>query len=66
MDRILYRFYHVESITSKELVKQYNTQDSDTGKEVTPIVYGYSMTIWPDRRPRVREFSNLNAMQIVI
>ena len=28
-------------------------------REVGPIVYGYSMTIGPDGKPRIREFGNV-------
>jgi len=30
-------------------------------REVGPIVYGYSMTIGPDGRPRVKEFGNVKS-----
>ncbi|HET9805529.1 MAG TPA: hypothetical protein VFP49_01340 [Nitrososphaeraceae archaeon] len=29
--------------------------------EVGPVVYKYSMTIGPDRKPKVREFGNINS-----
>jgi HSP20 family protein len=45
----------------KELVREYETP---TGKvrEVGPLVYGYSMTIGPDGKPKVREFGNVRSI----
>ena len=34
-------------------------QEGDKVREVGPIVYGYSMTIGPDGKPRIREFGNV-------
>lgn len=43
----------------KDLVKEYNTPEGGKVQEVGPLVYGYSMTIGPDGRPKVREFGNV-------
>jgi HSP20 family protein len=40
-------------------VREYKTPGGGTVKEVGPMVYGYSMTIGPDGRPKVREFGNV-------
>ena len=40
-------------------MKEYKTSEGGTVREVGPMVYGYSMTIGPDGRPRVREFGNV-------
>ncbi len=45
--------------TPKELIREYETPEGKKVKEVGPIVYGYSMTIGPDGKPRVREFGNV-------
>lgn len=43
----------------KDLVREYETQEGGKVREVGPLVYGYSMTIGPDGRPKVREFGNI-------
>jgi HSP20 family protein len=45
----------------KELIREYETP---TGKvrEVDPLVYGYSVTVGPDGKPRVREFGNVRTL----
>ncbi|WP_415311470.1 archaeal heat shock protein Hsp20 [Candidatus Nitrosocosmicus sp. FF01] len=45
--------------SSKELVKEYQTPDGSKVRQVGPIVYGYSMTIGPDGKPRIQEFGNV-------
>jgi HSP20 family protein len=42
----------------KELVREYETP---TGKvrEVGPLVYGYTATIGPDGKPKIKEFGNV-------
>ena len=42
------------------LVREYETPEGGKVREVGPIVYGYSMTIGPDGKPRVREFGNVD------
>jgi HSP20 family protein len=43
----------------KELVREYETPEGGKVQEVGPLVYGYSLTIGPDGRPKVREFGNI-------
>jgi HSP20 family protein len=43
----------------KDLVREYETREGGKGQEVGPLVYGYSMTIGPDGKPKVREFGNV-------
>jgi HSP20 family protein len=43
----------------KELVREYETPEGGKVREIGPIVYGYSATIGPDGKPRVREFGNV-------
>ena len=50
-----------QSTVPKDLVREYETSEGDKVREVGPIVYGYSMTIGPDGKPRVREFGNVRS-----
>jgi len=43
----------------KDLVREYKTPEGGKVQEVGPLVYGYSMTIGPDGKPKVREFGNI-------
>src|SRR5919108_1370057 len=47
-----------ETKIPKDLVKEYQTPEGAKVREVGPLVYGYSMTVGPDGRPKVREFGN--------
>jgi HSP20 family protein len=55
------QFKNFESTVPKELVREYQTPEGGKVREVGPIVYGYSMTIGPDGKPRVREFGNVRS-----
>ena len=46
------------------VVREYNTPQGGKVREVGPIVYGYSMTIGPDGKPKVREFGNVRVPDI--
>jgi HSP20 family protein len=52
-------FADIERNMPKDLVREYKTPEGGTVREVGPMVYGYSMTIGPDGRPKVREFGNV-------
>jgi HSP20 family protein len=52
-------FEDIEKNMPKDLVREYKTPEGSTVREVGPMVYGYSMTIGPDGRPRIREFGNV-------
>lgn len=43
----------------KELVRERKLPDGSTTREWGPFVYGYSMTIGPDGKPKIREFGNV-------
>ena len=45
----------------KDLIKEYDTPEGGKIREVGPIVYGYSMTIGPDGKPKIREFGNIKS-----
>jgi HSP20 family protein len=54
-------FRDIDKKAPKELVKEYETPDGGKVREYGPFVYGYSMTIGPDGRPKVREFGNVKS-----
>src|SRR5438067_738228 len=41
------------------MIREYTTPEGGKVRQVGPMVYGYSMTIGPDGKPKVREFSNV-------
>lgn len=51
-------FEHMKSNAPKDLVREYETPEGGKVREVGPIVYGYSITIGPDGKPRVKEFGS--------
>ena len=55
------QFKDIESKAPKDLVKEYETSTGCKVREYGPFVYGYSMTIGPDGRPKVREFGNVKS-----
>jgi HSP20 family protein len=46
----------------KDLIKEYQTPEGAKVREVGPLVYGYSMTVGPDGKPKVREFGNARSL----
>jgi len=50
-----------ETKVPKDLVREYQTPEGGKVREVGPLVYGYSMTVGPDGRPKVREFGNVRS-----
>jgi HSP20 family protein len=54
-------FRDIQSTAPKELVREYETPEGGKVKEIGPLVYGYSMTIRPDGKPKVREFGNVRS-----
>jgi len=43
----------------KDLVRERKLPDGSIIRELGPFVYGYSMTIGPDGKPKIREFGNV-------
>ncbi|MFQ6080095.1 MAG: archaeal heat shock protein Hsp20 [Candidatus Bathyarchaeia archaeon] len=43
----------------KDYVRERKLPDGTTVREWGPFVYGYSMTIGPDGKPKIREFGNV-------
>jgi len=62
MDSIFEEFNDNSKRSSKELVREYETEDGTKVREVGPIVYGYSMTIGPDGKSHVTEFGNVKSL----
>lgn len=52
-------FKDIEKNIPKDLVREYKTAEGGKAREVGPMVYGYSMTVGPDGKPRIREFGNV-------
>ena len=61
MDSIFGRLRDIQTNAPKELVREYQTSDGSMVREVGPLVYGYSMTIGSDGKPKVREFGNVRS-----
>ena len=55
------QFKNIENQVPKDLIKEYETPEGGKVREVGPIVYGYSMTIGPDGKPKIREFGNVKS-----
>jgi HSP20 family protein len=58
------QFKNFQSTAPKELVREYQTPEGGKIREVGPIVYGYSMTIGPDGKPKIREFGNVRSSSL--
>jgi len=48
----------------RSLVRERKLPDGSIVREMGPFVYGYSVTLGPDRKPIVREFGNLKPSPI--
>lgn len=55
------QFKNLEKEFPKSLVRESKTPDGGVKKEIGPIVYGYSVTIGPDGKPKVQEFGNVKS-----
>jgi HSP20 family protein len=54
-------FKNIEDKAPKDLVREYETPGGGKVREYGPFVYGYSMTMGPDGKPKVREFGNVKS-----
>jgi HSP20 family protein len=52
-------FEGIEKRIPESLVREYTTPEGGKVREVGPMIYGYSMTVGPDGKPRIREFGNV-------
>jgi len=57
-------FEEMEKRMPKDLVREYTTPEGGKVREVGPMVYGYSMTVGPDGKPRIREFGNVKPSRL--
>ncbi|MBA3749961.1 MAG: Hsp20/alpha crystallin family protein [Nitrosopumilus sp.] len=64
MKRMFNQFNDMQTNAPKELIREYQTSDGVKVREVGPIVYGYSMTVGPDGKPKVTEFGNLKYLGV--
>jgi HSP20 family protein len=55
------QFKDIETKAPKDLVREYETAGGGKVREYGPFVYGYSMTIGPNGKPKVREFGNVKS-----
>jgi HSP20 family protein len=55
------QFKNIENKVPKDLIKEYETPEGGKVRQVGPIVYGYSMTIGPDGKPKIRQFGNVKS-----
>lgn len=46
----------------KDLIREYDTPTGGRVREVGPLVYGYSVTVGPDGKPKVKEFGNVKSL----
>jgi HSP20 family protein len=61
MGRMFGHLKDIQTYAPKELMREYQTPDGAKVKEFGPLVYGYSMTIGPNGKPKVREFGNVKS-----
>jgi HSP20 family protein len=54
-------FKNIQDTAPKDLVKEYQTPAGDKVREYGPFIYGYSMTVGPDGKPKVKEFGNVKS-----
>jgi HSP20 family protein len=54
-------FRDIDSVP-RELIKEYETPTGGKVRELGPFVYGYSMTIGPDGKPKVKQFGNVRSL----
>ncbi len=59
--RVFSELKDIQTDAPKELIREYQTPDGAKVREVGPLVYGYSMTIGPDGKPKVSEFGNVKS-----
>jgi HSP20 family protein len=57
-------FEDIEKRIPKDLIREYTTSEGGKVREVGPMVYGYSMTVGPDGKPKIREFGNVKPSRL--
>jgi len=56
-------FRNIEKMVPKVLIKEYDTAQGKV-REIGPLVYGSSVTIGPDGKPKIKEFGNFKPSQL--
>jgi HSP20 family protein len=56
-------FRNIETMVPKDLIREYDTAQGKV-REIGPLVYGSSVTIGPDGKPKVKEFGNFKPSQL--
>ncbi len=51
----------IESVP-RELIKEYETPTGGRVRELGPLVYGYSMTVGHDGKPKIKRFGNVRSL----
>lgn len=59
MARMFDQIKDIQTNAPKNLLREYQIPDGAKVREVGPLVYGYSMTVGPDGKPKVMEFGNI-------
>jgi HSP20 family protein len=54
------QFRNLSKISPEDLAREQTLPDGTQVKSWGPFVYGYSVTVGPDGKPKVTEFGNLN------
>ena len=57
MERMFEESFRDVDRVPKELIREYETPSGGKVREVGPLVYGYSMTIGPDGKPKVKQLA---------
>jgi HSP20 family protein len=57
-------FEEMDKRIPKDLIREYTTSEGGKVREVGPMVYGYSMTVGPDGKPKIREFGNVKPSRL--
>ena len=52
-------FKEFQTRVPKDLVRERKLPDGTKIREMGPFVYGYSMTVGPDGKPKIRQFGNV-------
>jgi HSP20 family protein len=56
-------FRNIEKMVPEDLIKEYETPQGKV-REIGPLVYGSSVTIGPDGKPKIKEFGNFKPTQL--
>ena len=60
MERMMEKeFKSLSKRVPRDLIRERQLSNGSKAREWGPFVYGYSMTIGPDGKPRIREFGNV-------